>query len=191
MIGYIVGHEIGEQKTEHLQGYVEFQQRVYLQKLKQINPRAHWEIAKGNRAQNIDYCSKGDNIESSWPCSRQVRLLKNYDNVKWKAWQKQIIDICETTPHNRKIYWIWEETGNVGKSFLAKYLVLKYEAILCSGKAADVNHQVFQWMDSKPDTIDPRVIVVDCPRTTIDYLNYGTVENIKNGLLFSGKYAGS
>ncbi|KAL0218031.1 hypothetical protein RCL1_008879 [Eukaryota sp. TZLM3-RCL] len=33
--------------------------------LKTINERAHWEIARGNKKQNIDYCSKGQDIAYS------------------------------------------------------------------------------------------------------------------------------
>lgn len=36
-----------------------------------------------------------------------------------------------------------------------------------------------------------KLIVVDCPRSQQDYINYGAIEQIKNGLIFSGKYEGT
>lgn len=55
--------------TPHLQGYIEFTQykrRSAVQKL--IHPKAHLEPAKGNRRQNIIYCSKSGDIHCSDPC---------------------------------------------------------------------------------------------------------------------------
>lgn len=54
--------------TPHLQGYIEFTQykrRSAVQKL--IHPKAHLEPAKGNRRQNIIYCSKSGDIHCSDP----------------------------------------------------------------------------------------------------------------------------
>lgn len=54
----IMGKEEGKEETPHLQGYVQFASQKRLGGLKDINGRAHWEAAKGNPQQNIDYCSK-------------------------------------------------------------------------------------------------------------------------------------
>lgn len=60
----IIGKEVGEEeKTEHLQGYVQFKNAKTLGGVKKINGRAHWEQAKGNAQQNYDYCSKGGKFE--------------------------------------------------------------------------------------------------------------------------------
>lgn len=56
----IVGKEVGEEKgTPHLQGYAEFKNK---QSLKQVRSkiRGHLSQAKGNKQQNITYCSKYD-----------------------------------------------------------------------------------------------------------------------------------
>lgn len=45
---------------KHIQGYVHFTQPVRLAKLKKWRKYAHFEKAKGNVQQNIDYCSKED-----------------------------------------------------------------------------------------------------------------------------------
>lgn len=60
--------EQGENGTPHFQGYVMFQDKVYLQPtLKNCLPTAHWEVAKGTPVQNRAYCSKPETALSP-PC---------------------------------------------------------------------------------------------------------------------------
>ena len=54
----IIGDEIGENQTRHLQGYINFRNQVHFTALKKKIPRAHIEKCKGNAIQNINYCSK-------------------------------------------------------------------------------------------------------------------------------------
>ncbi len=44
----------------HLQGYVEFRQKVRLSQLQTYMPGAHWEERRGTQAQARDYCRKED-----------------------------------------------------------------------------------------------------------------------------------
>lgn len=45
------------------------------------------------------------------------------------------------------------------------------------------------WMDTHEDE-DPKIIICDIPRTNLEYINYGAIESIKNGMIYSGKYEG-
>ena len=36
----------------------------------------------------------------------------------------------------------------------------------------------------------PEVVLCDIPRTALGYINYGAIEQLKNGILYSGKYEG-
>lgn len=187
---YIIGKEIGEIcKTPHLQGYVEFGKQVYFSTLKKLNNRIHWDSARGSRASNITYCSKQKDFICNFPEDRQTRLLGKYRETLWKDWQANIIQLVETEPDDRTITWVYEKEGNVGKSYLAKYLFLKYDAIIADGKKDNVFNQIKVWMDEKPG-LDPRLIILDVPRKNLDYVSYGTLEQIKNGLIYSGKYEG-
>lgn len=186
---YVIGKEIGEEGTPHLQGYVEFKKQVYFSTLKKINHRIHWEPAKGNRQQNITYCTKDNTYISTFPLSREARILKSYDNVEWKQWQQNVIDIVESKADDRSIHWFHEPNGNTGKSFLAKYLYLKYNCIIADGKKDNVFNQVNMWLQKHPED-DPKIILLDIPRYNKDYINYGTLEKLKDGLIYSGKYEG-
>lgn len=60
----VVGKEVGENGTPHLQGYVRFSNAIRLSSLKKIlSGRAHFEIAKGSPEQNFKYCTKEGNFE--------------------------------------------------------------------------------------------------------------------------------
>lgn len=58
----IVGSEVGADGTPHFQGYVFFPSQRTFSSLKKKLPRAHIEKARGNPAQNRQYCSKDGNL---------------------------------------------------------------------------------------------------------------------------------
>lgn len=97
---FIIGQEVGENGTPHLQGYVEFKNQKDLSCLKKILSRAHWEKAKGSRGDNIAYCSKGGIYNTTFPednpldrfdernkCCREylTKMIKcvHYNNLDW------------------------------------------------------------------------------------------------------------
>lgn len=56
---YHFQEEIGESKTPHLQGVVNFQNPIEFNTLKSIGDKIHWERCKNLKA-SIKYCSKED-----------------------------------------------------------------------------------------------------------------------------------
>lgn len=50
--------EIGEEGTFHLQGYLELDTPRRMSFMKNLAPRAHWEIRKGSRKQALEYVTK-------------------------------------------------------------------------------------------------------------------------------------
>lgn len=190
----IIGKEKGEEGTPHLQGYIECKNAIYFNSLKKLMPRAHIEKAKGTLEQNVAYCSKeGDTFanfeqELTYEQEYEQHMLSVYKNVVWKDWQYPILDIIESTPNERTVHWYWEPIGNKGKSFLAKYIDWKYNAIIASGKQLDIFNQYKLYIEENKKC--PRVALIDVPRSHKDYVCYSTMEKIKDGLLYSGKYEG-
>lgn len=186
---WIIGDEVGENGTPHLQGYVFFPNQIEFSSLKKVNDRIHWEKAKGTKEQNIKYCSKEKVISRSIPLSMNERLLSGYENVEWRDWQTNIINLVEGPIDPRAIHWFWEPDGNVGKSFLTKYLVIKYKCILGDGKKADIFNQIKTWLETHEDE-SPKCIVIDIPRSNLEYVCWTAIEKIKDGCFYSGKYEG-
>lgn len=204
---YIFGKEVGDEKgTPHLQGYIYSKNAIRFSTLKKICRRWRIKPAKGSMDSNYNYCSKEGDFETNIDPpkkkklskdekseileQKRLRILENdYKPIEWRDWQKKCIDVCNSPKENRKIYWLYEKTGNVGKSFLTRYLYLKYGGILCGGKRGDVFNQCMTY-DIENNHEDPNLVLCDIPRTSIDYVDYGCLEKIKDRLLFSGKYEG-
>lgn len=181
---FIIGKEVGEEKTPHLQIYMEFKNAVSFQRLKKLNDRLHLEKAKGSREQNINYCSKENNFLSNF---LQFKMLNEYEKTEWKEWQKEILNLLEKKPDNRSIHWYYDEVGNSGKSYLTKYIYLKYKCIITNGKAQDSFNQIKTAMDKDEE---PNIVIMDIPRCMKNFISFQAIEKIKDGLFYSGKYEG-
>lgn len=186
---FCIGEEIGEQGTPHLQGYVEFKNPLSLQSLKKINTKIHWERTRGSKEQNIEYCSKDGVIHSNFQLPKKIQILQQYESTVWKKWQQEILDILETQPDGRTIHWVYDPTGNNGKSYLCRYIYNKYKCIIASGKMTDIFNQCKNFLDENNNE-DPEIILVDTPRSNIEYISYTALEKLKDKLLYSGKYEG-
>jgi hypothetical protein len=80
---------------------------------------------------------------------------------------------------DRKVLWVWEEQGKVGKTFLAKWLMVWRQAFyIQNGKNADIAHAFAHQTH----------VVLDLTRSQEGMLNYGMIESFKNGIFFSPKY---
>lgn len=112
-------------------------------------------------------------------------LRKQFDDWSPWKWQTALIDVVSGPVDPRKIHWIWETKGNAGKSTLALWLVFHKNACLLEpSKKADMAHV---WVNSLSD-----LVVFDCTRATEKAAimpAYALAEKIKDGAIFSGKYA--
>jgi hypothetical protein len=180
----IIGDEIGESGTRHLQGYIEF---ISKRRPKSIglSDKIHWEKAKGTAEQNREYCSK-EKVIFTLGFPKPVKVLKE---SQLHSWEKEIIKLVSEEPDDRTIYWYWSSEGCKGKTTFCKYLTIKHGAICLAGKGADVRNGVCQYLEKNGKT--PELVVFPIPRSyNTDYLNYESLENIKDMYFYSGKYEG-
>lgn len=174
---YIIGKETGESGTPHLQGYIELLKKGRPTELKLTN-RIHWECAKGNKEQNITYCSKENNF-----VTKDIKVkkpLKILSESMLYEYQKKIIEFIKNEPNDRSIYWFYEPDGNVGKTSLCKYLIHHFNAVLLDGKKNDILYCASE--------NDSELYIYDIPRSYEGFVSYDAIEKIKNGLYMTGKY---
>lgn len=105
--------------------------------------------------------------------------------AEWREWQAALISVV-TQPcmDDRKIHWFYDPECGAGKTTLTKYLVRNHNAIVLSGKTADV----LNGYD------DQEIVIFDIPKDAQqgdkDFIPYGAIEKIKDGTFYSGKYEG-
>lgn len=193
-IQYVFGKEVGENGTPHIQGYLESKSPLLFTSMKKLLPRAHWEKGKGSTEQNLDYCSKdGDfvtNIEKKMTSQEKIIQKKKlkYESVVWKDWQVEVLNIIKGPVNDRTVYWLYDPIGNNGKTFLCNYIALHYECVIADGKKENIFNQVK--MKSVDEDKSIQIILVDIPRASQEFINYGVIEKLKDGLIYSGKYEG-
>lgn len=184
---YIIGKEVGENGTPHLQGYVEAAKKFRpIEKFRGL--QAHWEKARGNIKKNHVYCSKDGDFATNIILPRELEKIEKSDL------RKDQLDIAEQflKPEHkfgRKIFWYWEHEGNWGKTVLATYMVDHMGAIVVGGKAKDAAYAIQMYIEKNKK--GPEIVIMDVPRTrSAEYISYETIEIIKNGIFFSGKFKG-
>jgi len=183
---FIIGKEVGANGTKHLQGYIEFGKQISLKGLKELNDKAHWEKARGNRDQNFTYCSKDGEYETnlSAPVIKPVRKLNTLSELR--DWQKECLKRLDEQ-NDRQVLWVWEKKGGFGKSAFAKYLAITRNALIVGGKGHDIRCGVAKFIE-KYEGFDTHTFVLDFTRTIENYISYQAIEEVKNGAFFSGKY---
>lgn len=186
---WCAGEEFTQEGTPHLQGYVEFPTKVRPIGYKGFPKEIHWgdkfgKPAKGNRAQNIKYCSKeGRAFHGNL---KKIREMTFPDMDKW--WQKEVLEYIKNDPDDRTINWYYGP-GGIGKTTFTKYLIEKHNAVMVAGKGADVRNAICTYLKDTGNF--PELVVFPIPKSfNSEYLSYEALENIKDMCFYSGKYEG-
>lgn len=178
---YIFGLEVGTSGTPHLQGYIESKTKIRPVETFGFK-NIHWEKSKGTKEENILYCSKSGQIHTNMPIKK--KLIDPMEGLQLYEWQNNILEIISHTPEKRKIHWFWSLEGCTGKSTFAKHLVMNNGAYVVCGKGADIKFALAKAMEER----DIEIIVWDIPRDVGNTISYATLEEVKNGLMFSTKF---
>jgi len=140
----IFGVEVGEQGTEHFQGYVQFKAPRAFSTVKSLIPRAHIEVAKGSAEDNIKYCSKEgfqleygerpspstsaerDRFKIAWDLAVQGKIeeIDKDIAIRYYGTLKRLRDDFAPEPTSRTIlnnFWLHGPTGSGKSSFIRKW----------------------------------------------------------------------
>lgn len=119
---------------------------------------------------------------------RQKRMTEKQrvkmETVTLHPWQQTLYDKLEEAPDDRKIYWYWENKGNVGKTFFAKYLAAtKLATVLDCSKKADLSYMLKEH--------EGGIVLFNIVRSIDDqYMQhvYTLCEQIKDDMVINTKY---
>lgn len=172
-----------ETQYEHWQAYIHLEKKQRLTFWKKILPTAHAEKCNNIQA-SINYCSKSETaITPVYKWNKPKYNVKTITDDQLYNWQRDILKIINEPADDRTVHWYWSEKGKTGKTQFCKYLVVKYDALyIGNGKSNDIKYAV---SESKTSNI----ILLDFSRCTKpEMIPYEAIEDIKNGIFFSGKY---
>lgn len=194
------GHEIGEQGTPHIQGYIEFMSNWKLNRLKCINKKIRWARRNGTAVQAAEYCIKEDGShvwigDISNPVQgkrndivltrERLRAGGNMRDVINEATSMQSIRFAQEylkyfeSPRNwkTKIYWYYGRTGS-GKTRMA-YEKTKNRDVWIAGNTG----KWWQGYDGQSDIIIDDLRSDFCTFDTMLRIcdRYGFTTECKNG----------
>lgn len=193
-IAYTFQLEKGASGFLHFQGSIHLLKRLRFQQVKKLlSVECHWEKTN-NYAAASAYCCKDETRQGGpWVWTLTSVVVREFtaedlgilDFTQLYNWQKEIVKLVESEPVERKIYWYWEETGNIGKTALVRYLVYHHDAVFIQGKKSDIM-QAINGKDGK--TAIKRCYILGFSRSNESFISYDAIESIKDGLIFSSKY---
>lgn len=109
---------------------------------------------------------------------------KAKEAIKWEyefhPWQYQIMARLGVI-EDRKIIWIYDEIGGVGKTKFSKWLGSQPNSIYLG---LEKKENILYMVEKE------ELIIFDIARSEIEFLNYSIVEKLKDGAWIAGKYEG-
>lgn len=181
---YMFQEEMGEKGTRHLQGFFILKNGTKNTALYKRFPSVYIRPLKSEEDAKM-YCSK-EETRNGKQWSKGYIVLEDPLAEGIKAWQQDVLDEIKGKPDSRKITWICDKAGNSGKTSLAKHICMHNKnAIYVSGKASDIKFAVCKMIE---DGKIPEIMIFDYPRSAMGYISYPALEELKNGIFFSGKY---
>lgn len=183
---YAFQEETGASGTRHLQGVVSLHKAMRYTEFG-LPKCIHWETTR-HLTRSYEYATKdetrtGEVYVKNYAWKKPT--IKLINPTKW--WQQEILEIFRTEPDERKVHWYWSVGGGVGKSSFVKYCAVKHKAIFIDeGKKSDIMNVLINSGINQ----DLRPVIFDLPRANGNKVSYKSIESIKNGMIYSGKYEG-
>lgn len=150
--------------TEHLKNYINMNKLDFIEKYPNI-------YHKYNRMLH-------EYKELTEEKNAKMEIINQMKDAKLNEIQQEIMYRLEMQT-DRQITWVCDYKGNSGKSWLAQYLVVNSgAAYFTNAKTTDIAHAYNK----------EELIVFDFTRSLEGKVNYGVLEALKNGMIFSSKY---
>lgn len=184
---YCFQKEIGDEtKTPHLQGTLSFKSPMRWTELK-LPKCIHWEATKDVSASYF-YCEKEDTrMKGTMPYKFGYPIDCKVIDKLYK-WQEHVVDYIKKDVNDREILWIYDPKGNLGKTSLAKYLIVKHDAICATSSASkDVANLLFNLKESGRD-LNKKTTFLFCFGRSKEVIGYCAIESVKDGLITNTKY---
>lgn len=141
IISYLImGKEIGEKGTPHLQGYMQFPKQLSNKQVKNLNKRMHYERCTGDDIDNFIYCHKDKNyyiygerkiqgrrndikgikkmVDDGLSMNEILNNISNLQQIKIAEKCRQYKQIDYSKTYEKEVIYIWGKTGE-GKTHFA------------------------------------------------------------------------
>lgn len=219
----IYGREIAPTTgTPHLQGYIQFIKQYRLQEVKNhFIDRAHYEPAKGNVEDNINYTSKDEKVITyGTPTIQGSNKNKLYAQIQQcNNWNEvlEIKGIQRSLRYAQEVFKLkpipkmenfkprkWQQSiiDILEKPTDGRTIYYVYDKKGNTGKTylckyLVANHNAFYTSPAKSSDIlyaynNQKVVLYDIPKSQDEaFINYGALEKLKDGIYFNGKYDSS
>ena len=98
-----------------------------------------------------------------------------------RDWQVTLLEELEREADDRKVKFVVDETGGLGKSWFCRWLLQTRSdvQILGTGKVEDISYAI---------DITKKIYCMNVPRGGMEYLQYRVLEMMKDRVVFSSKY---
>lgn len=130
-------------------------------------------------------------LKTMYEISRKQKP-KRFNYEPNKEWQQQLLEIVDPEPTCRKIIWIYDKTGNTGKTALAKWLYLNSENDWLITKDMGTSRDAATIIQNGlAQGWTQKGLILDLPRSAENHKRiYGYLEEICDGLITATKYQG-
>lgn len=176
------GRETGKNTGyAHLQGRCVFKVGKELatikNQLEDVLPTAHWSKT---HVRDFAYTEKEGDFVRSWE-----KALRKFAAISLLEWQEQTLDLL-TMQSERQVLCIVNESGNIGKSWLSKFLEATHRADVCPVTDGDASNYLEYCLNhpSKGYVFDvPKADSIKSKKAM-----WRAIEQIKNGCLYDRRY---